>query len=149
MIGAVLERRSAVLTMDVKEGEFLTRCSPLSDKEHVLGVAVPVICNNDLRAVMEFYGSRKFPDPNSLRRFFDLLGVHVSNIMMRLESLNREKEHLASLVNASKMATLGEITAGVAHEINNPLHTLSLSAQVVKKMSSRGLLTEGALRELC
>ena len=145
MIGAVLERRSAVLTMDVKEGEFLTRCSPLSDKEHVLGVAVPVICNNDLRAVMEFYGSRKFPDPNSLRRFFDLLGVHVSNIMMRLESLNREKEHLASLVNASKMATLGEITAGVAHEINNPLHTLSLSAQVVKKMSSRGLLTEAAL----
>lgn len=144
-IGAALQSRSTIIVRDLKQCEIFIRSSPLLNQDGVLGVAVPIICNNDILAVLEFFGHREFHDSSSMRRFFDLLSLHVSNIMTRLESLNREREHLAFLAHASKMATLGEITAGVAHEINNPLHTMSLSAKVLQKMKAQGLLTDGAL----
>jgi C4-dicarboxylate-specific signal transduction histidine kinase len=39
------------------------------------------------------------------------------------------------------MATLGEIAAGVAHEINNPVSTISLVSEILKRLSRAGKLS--------
>lgn len=40
-------------------------------------------------------------------------------------TLNRLKNTQVQLVNAEKMASLGQLTAGIAHEINNPINFVS------------------------
>jgi len=47
-----------------------------------------------------------------------------------------EKE--AQLIQASKLATLGEMAAGIAHELNQPLNVMKIGSDFLREMSSEG-----------
>lgn len=51
-------------------------------------------------------------------------------IATRTKELDLQKD---KLVNASKMAVIGELSAGVAHEINNPLAAISAYSYLIQK----------------
>jgi signal transduction histidine kinase len=52
----------------------------------------------------------------------------VTSLNHMLEELNRRSEQL---VQREKMASLGTLTSGVAHELNNPLNNISTSVQIL------------------
>lgn len=61
-----------------------------------------------------------------------------------------EKENLQKrLLQTEKLASIGELAAGVAHEINNPLGFISSNINVLKDYCSQIVLYSRKLTELC
>ncbi len=60
-------------------------------------------------------------------------GGHIVEVSGLLEALNRMAQELRAnqddLLQARKMAALGTLAAGVAHEINNPINNILISAE--------------------
>ncbi|MDD4976693.1 MAG: histidine kinase dimerization/phospho-acceptor domain-containing protein, partial [Bacteriovorax sp.] len=61
-----------------------------------------------------------------------------------IRDLTSQKEYEAiiemqqlNLISASKLATLGEMAANIAHEINNPLTTIKIITELVRRSLSR------------
>ena len=67
--------------------------------------------------------------------------------MQRREQELREKQE--QLVQAAKLATLGELTTGVAHELNNPLNNIGLFiGNIIDLVESGRVEPEPILRQL-
>lgn len=88
---------------------------------------------------VEFYGTREFIDRHIRRRIILIFSlftgmVALSTLMIGLvvrgasETIRQQareiEEKQQQLVQTSKLAALGELAAGVAHEINNPATTI-------------------------
>jgi signal transduction histidine kinase len=77
--------------------------------------AAAAISKGDLRRIPNIRGS---------------LAIHslVATINRMIEELNKKSEQL---IQQEKMASLGTLTSGVAHELNNPLSNISSSTQIL------------------
>ncbi len=58
---------------------------------------------------------------------FSRLAVAINRMLFRL------KDREAQLARTSRMAAVGTLTAGIAHELNNPLNNISLNAEALQE----------------
>jgi len=58
-----------------------------------------------------------------------LEGIELVNSLNLM--LNSLVEKQKALIQSTKLATIGQVTAGLAHEVNNPLNNISLTAEVL------------------
>lgn len=86
-----------------------------------------------------FYQLKQFKDfrKENLKRFNYQIDLEIAN-----NELKQSKEELidqtVQLVHVSRLAALGEMSAGIAHEINNPLTIMKGGAQLIEKVVQRG-----------
>lgn len=58
-------------------------------------------------------------------------------VLVRLVDVTRRLQEQSLLIQASKMATLGEMATGVAHELNQPLNVIKVGSDFFRKMAER------------
>lgn len=80
-------------------------------------------------------------DVTEQKELEDLLKVYTENLEIVLEEKSQELEqkHI-ELIQSSKLATLGEMATGIAHEMNQPLSGIRTRAQLLTRLISRGKL---------
>jgi PAS domain S-box-containing protein len=61
-----------------------------------------------------------------------LIAVAIHDLLERNQLETEKEEMQRQLIQASRLASLGELSAGVAHEINNPLNGIINFAQLLK-----------------
>jgi PAS domain S-box-containing protein len=67
----------------------------------------------------------------------DPSGNLLGTLIIRMADITLRLEKDANLIQASKMATLGEMATGIAHELNQPLNVIQVGADFFSKMINR------------
>jgi signal transduction histidine kinase len=117
-----LERIDSVIRT-VEQGDFGARVALRAPEDEISRVAT------HLDMLLDQLQERE----KRLRDWADVLETRVTERTADLEAANRQLDMTTrQLILSEKLAAIGEITAGVAHEINNPLAVIQGNLDVVR-----------------
>jgi two-component system, NtrC family, sensor kinase len=118
-----LERMIQTMTR-VERGDLAARNGNISSQDEIGKVA------RHLDTLLDQVQERD----NALRSWADELNERVDSRTVELKEANQKlEETFKQLVMSEKLAAIGEITAGVAHEINNPVAVIQGNVDVIRQ----------------
>ncbi|TRZ70232.1 MAG: sensor histidine kinase [Bacteroidetes bacterium] len=98
-----------------------------------------IIINGQQRGIIEVFYIKAMPDADEgpflkeERKLIQAIAQKLALIIERKETLEEKQKLYEQIRHADRLATIGELTAGIAHEINEPLGTILGFAQLVIK----------------
>ena len=101
------------------------------------------------------FGALSFATLRAERRWRDfeieelqLVAQIISNVIGRERAELREEQLRAELARATRLASLGELAATIAHELNQPLAVILSNAQAARRFLGDDALSTEELKEI-
>ncbi len=90
-----------------------------------------------------FYPRKRHTRKGGAPFYVNIVACHARHMGMdcliaTTTDINESVEKEAKLIQVSKMTTLGEMSAGIAHELNQPLNTIKMGNEFLKMMIEQG-----------
>ena len=95
-------------------------------------INMPLIIDGRQRYCLSFTSGEKLNITEAFKIFLASLTFTLENLIKRIDQYNAVQEAQMIKVHSSKMSTLGEMAAGIAHELNNPLAIIHGMAWMTK-----------------
>jgi signal transduction histidine kinase len=70
---------------------------------------------------------------HNIDSLLSVLGPYLGNFVQRLNAEKERQVIQSQLIQSAKLASLGQMSAGIAHELNNPLFAIMAFAQNIQK----------------
>jgi PAS domain S-box-containing protein len=121
-----------------RDDNFPRLSTALADGLHA-AFAVPILVRGDCRGVLEFFSREVRPTDFAILEMMNNVGSQIGQFIER-------HQMRARVIQSEKLASLGMLSAGVAHEINNPLAYVANNLAVLER-DIRFLLNLEALYE--
>jgi len=118
------------------EGSALARQSPRGTGMHL---SIPLSTAGRLWGAIEFSAltrPRRWTEGEVQR--LALVGGILMEALVAREAEQRAQEQRAELAHVARVAALGELTAALAHELNQPLMAIRANAQATRRMLREG-----------
>lgn len=123
-------------------------------KEGPQKMATDIIVNKKKRGVIEFMYSEKMPEIDDgpfleeERSLLDTIANQIALIIENIQIENDKKELQNQLRHADRLSTVGQLAAGVAHELNEPIGNILGFAQLVKKSTEISKQTKNDIEKI-
>lgn len=122
---------------DLLGRSFLDLCD--KDDETIESGLKSLRAGNDIlftkRKHVKYSGESFFVDIKVVKTTYHHRDVFIASSTDITESVEKETQ----LIQAGKLATLGTMAAGMAHEINQPLNVIQICADLMLKMMKKGM----------
>ena len=119
---------------------------PLYNLKNLLGVIVLLNYNKrDLSEEIEILEPISIQISNAIYRA-ELYQKNIDTVKELQSTLTELKETQVQLINSEKMASLGQLVAGVAHEINTPVASIKSNNSIISKLL--GSIEDEELKEM-
>src|SRR4029077_8866757 len=114
-------------------------------------VAVPLLAGGTVVGGLVFStgdAERSRSDELALMQQLQLLGEVFANALSRKQSELETQRLRQELTHIGRVSALGELTASLAHELNQPLTAILYNAETAQGLLAADVIDLGALREI-
>src|SRR5262249_31030076 len=119
--GCVWASRAPAYLPDVVQDTNCPR-APIAAHEGLhTAFGFPILLGGDVLGVMEFFSHERRPPDPDLLTMMAAIGSQIGQFIERQRAEEAVREAQAELAHVTRVATLGELAASIAHEINQPL----------------------------